>query len=151
MNGMIMADFWTIKVQFVEQNGFNNPFSKYANRKRGEQASANTLLWTLKHPERSEPLGFGHLRVFLIFPFIYAAFRAFTLSTGIGQVKGKHSKTEREMKKLYDLNLFVRFVWRVNTHVHCNNRVLSAEVSGICYEHEDDQRCRNPYKHPVPF
>ena len=105
----------------------------------------------LKCPERSEPLGFGHLRVFLIFPFIYAAFRAFALSTGIGQVKGKHSKSEREMKKLYDLNPFVRFVWRVNTHVHCNNRVLPAEVSGICYEHEDDQRCRNPYKHPVPF
>ena len=63
----------------------------------------------MKCPERSEPLGFGHLRVFLIFPFIYAAFRVFALSTGIGQVKGKHSKSEREMKKLYDLNPFVQY------------------------------------------
>ena len=29
---------------------------------------------TLKCPERSEPLRFGHLRVFLIFPFIYEVF-----------------------------------------------------------------------------
>ncbi len=31
----------------------------------------------MKCPERSEPIGFGHLRVFLIFPFIYAGFRAY--------------------------------------------------------------------------
>ena len=85
----------------------------------------------MKCPERSEPLGFGHLRVFLIFPFIYAAFRAFALSTGIGQVKGKHSKSEREMKKLYDLNPFVQFEWFANPHVRCNNHVLPALVSGI--------------------
>ncbi len=85
----------------------------------------------VKCPERSEPLGFGHLRVFLIFPFIYAAFRAFALSTGIGQVKGKHSKSEREMKKLYDLNPFVQFEWFANPHVRCNNHVLSVQVSGF--------------------
>ena len=34
----------------------------------------------VKCPERSEPLGFGHLRVFLIIPFIYAAFRDFAFS-----------------------------------------------------------------------
>ena len=71
--------------------------------------SANTLLWTLKCPERSEPLGFGHLRVFLIFPIIYAAFRAFALSTGIGHTKEKSSKSKREKKKLYDLNPFVQY------------------------------------------
>ena len=102
-------------------------------------------------PERSEPLGFGLLRVFLIFSRIYARLVASIMKTVIGHGNEKSSKSEREMKKLYDLNPFVRFVWRVNTHVHCNNRVLPAEVSGICYEHEDDQRCRNPYKHPVPF
>ncbi len=54
----------------------------------------------MKCPERSEPLGFGHLRVFLNFPFIHAAFRAFALSTGIGHAKEKSSKSEGEMKKL---------------------------------------------------
>ena len=58
------------------------------------------------------------------------------MKTVIGHGNEKSSKSEREMKKLYDLNPFVRFVWHVNTHVHCNNRVLPAEVSGICYEHE---------------
>ena len=36
----------------------------------------------LKHPESSEPFWFRHLRVFLIFPFFSAAFRAFAFSTG---------------------------------------------------------------------
>lgn len=63
----------------------------------------------LKCPERSEPLGFGHLRVFLIFPFIYAGFRDLVFSTGIGHSIEKSSKSEREKKKLYDLNPFVQY------------------------------------------
>ncbi len=55
------------------------------------------------------------------------------------------------MKKLYDLNPFVQFEWFANPHVRCNNRVPPAAVSGICYEHEDDQHYRNPYIHPVLF
>jgi hypothetical protein len=54
----------------------------------------------LKCPERSEPLGFGHLRVFLIIPFIYAGFRDLVFSTGIGHSIEKSSKSEREKKKL---------------------------------------------------
>ena len=72
-------------------------------------------------PERSEPLGFGLLRVFIIFPFIYAVFRAFAFSTGIGHIREKSSKSKRETKKFYDLDPFVHFVWFVNPHVHCNN------------------------------
>ena len=124
------------------------------NINNGCQPFSRHLLVQHRHvecPERSEPLGFGLLRVFLIFSRIYARLVASIMKTVIGHGNEKSSKSEREMKKLYDLNPFVRFVWRVNTHVHCNNRVLPAEVSGICYEHEDDQRCRNPYKHPVPF
>ena len=75
----------------------------------------------MKHPERSEPLGFGLLRVFIIFPFIYAVFRAFAFSTGIGHIREKSSKSKRETKKFYDLDPFVHFVWFVNPHVHCNN------------------------------
>ncbi len=63
----------------------------------------------VKCPERSEPLGFGHLRVFLIFPFIYAAFRDFVFSTGIGHSKEKSIKSKREKKKLYDLNPLVQY------------------------------------------
>ena len=70
---------------------------------------ANTLLWTLKYPERSEPLGFGHPRVFLVFPFIYAVFREPPFSMGIGHTKEKSSKSKRGKKKLYDLNPLVRF------------------------------------------
>ena len=75
----------------------------------------------VKCPERSEPLGFGHPRVFLVFPFIYAVFRAFAFSTGIGHIREKSSKSKRETKKFYDLDPFVHFVWFVNPHVHCNN------------------------------
>lgn len=57
-------------------------------------------LQRLKCPERSEPLGFGHLRAFLVFPFVYAAFRAFVFSTGIGHEKEKRLKSEREMKNV---------------------------------------------------
>ena len=63
----------------------------------------------LKCLERSEPLGFGHLRVFLIIPFIYAGFRDLVFSTGIGHSIEKSSKSEREKKKLYDLNPFVQY------------------------------------------
>ncbi len=52
----------------------------------------------LKCPERSEPLGFGHPRVFLIFPFIYAAFRAPLFSMGIGHKKKKF-KIEKSKEK----------------------------------------------------
>ena len=38
------------------------------------------------------------------------------------------------MKKLYDLNPLVRFEKCANPHVHCNNHVLSALVSGIYYD-----------------
>ena len=100
-------------------------------------------LQRLKCPERSEPLGFGHLRVFLIFPFIYAAFRDFVFSTGIGHSKEKSIKSKREKKMFYDLNPVVHFKECVNPHVHCNNHVLPAVVSGICYEHEADQHYRN--------
>ena len=105
----------------------------------------------MKCPERSEPLGFGHLRVFLIFPLFYAVSRAFAFCTGIGHAKEKRLKFEREMKKLYDLNPLVQFEKCANPHVDCNNRVLPAVVSGICNEREADQHYRNPCIHLVPF
>ena len=89
--------------------------------------------------------------MFLIFFRIYARLVASIMRTVIGHVNEKSSKSEREMKKLYDLNPFVQFEWFANPHVRCNNHVLPALVSGIYYEHEADQHYRNPYIHPVPF
>ena len=53
----------------------------------------------VKCPERSEPLGFGHLRVFLIIAFIYVGFRASAFSTGIGHTKEKKFKIEKRKEK----------------------------------------------------
>ena len=66
------------------------------------------------------------------------------------EMKKAQNRKEKQ-KSLTARTPFVRFKWRANLHVRCNILVLPAEVSGICYEHEDDQRCRNPYKHTVPF
>ena len=41
-------------------------------------------LQRLKCPEISEPLRFGHLRAFLVFPFVFTAFLAPLCHIGIG-------------------------------------------------------------------